>query len=108
MLATYDPERQAVLARDRPGRAGGRGDGDARHGALMHFRLWCCKVVYNYSMPTRQRQIGFRLPDDLASAMVAVKQQDGIPQSEQVRRALREWLEKRGALKRAGRKEKVR
>jgi hypothetical protein len=30
--------------------------------------------------------------------MQAVKDRDGIPQSEQVRRAIREWLERRGAL----------
>lgn len=30
--------------------------------------------------------------------MQTVKERDGVPQSEQVRRALREWLEKRGVL----------
>jgi predicted DNA-binding protein len=48
---------------------------------------------------TEQRQTAFRLPTELSDAMQAVKQRDGIPQSEQVRRAIREWLEKRGALK---------
>lgn len=50
-------------------------------------------------MPSQIRQTAFRLPADIADAMRRVKEDEGIPQSEQVRRALREWLEKRGALK---------
>jgi hypothetical protein len=45
------------------------------------------------------KQTAFRLPADILGAMQRVKEQDGMPQSEQARRALREWLEKRGALK---------
>jgi hypothetical protein len=50
-------------------------------------------------MTINQRQTAFRLPADITDAMLRVKQQDGMPQSEQVRRALRAWLEERGALK---------
>jgi Arc/MetJ-type ribon-helix-helix transcriptional regulator len=33
-----------------------------------------------------------RLPDDIARAMQKLQARDGIPASEQIRRALREWL----------------
>jgi Arc/MetJ-type ribon-helix-helix transcriptional regulator len=33
-----------------------------------------------------------RLPDDLLAAMTKLQARDGIPVSEQIRRALREWL----------------
>jgi predicted transcriptional regulator len=41
----------------------------------------------------------FRLDPDLKEAMDRVFVDDGVPPSEQVRRALRDWLERRGALK---------
>ena len=37
-----------------------------------------------------------RLPDDLAAAMEKLQARDGIPDSEQIRRALRQWLKARG------------
>jgi hypothetical protein len=40
--------------------------------------------------------------------MAAVREQDGVPFSEQIRRALRAWLEDRGALKPATKKQKRR
>jgi hypothetical protein len=40
----------------------------------------------------------FRLGEDLAAAMERLQIRDGIPPSEQVRRALAAWLEKRGVL----------
>jgi hypothetical protein len=52
-------------------------------------------------MPSQIRQTAFRLPTDISNAMQRIKREEGIPQSEQVRRALRVWLEKRGALKQA-------
>ena len=41
----------------------------------------------------------FLIDPDLAAGLKAVKEHDGITESEQVRRAIREWLQKRGALK---------
>ena len=47
----------------------------------------------------------FRLETEILSALQRVKDQDGIPVSEQVRRALIVWLESRNvALKKAERK----
>jgi hypothetical protein len=38
----------------------------------------------------------FRLDDELLEGLRQVKEKDGIPQSEQVRRALLMWLESKG------------
>jgi hypothetical protein len=46
-----------------------------------------------------ERVTTFRIPEDLFQAMQGLKQRDGVPFSEQIRRALRSWLESRGALK---------
>ena len=40
-----------------------------------------------------------RLDTTLLETMRRVKQQDGIPVTTQIEMAVREWLEKRGALK---------
>lgn len=49
-------------------------------------------------MPSTKRQTAFRLPIELSDAMQKVKERDGMPQAEQVRRALRDWLAGRGVL----------
>ena len=41
----------------------------------------------------------FRLDDDLLNGLKAVQKRDGIPPSEQARRAIRRWLEAKGVLK---------
>jgi hypothetical protein len=46
-----------------------------------------------------ERVTTFRIPDDLLDAMQALKARDGMPFSEQIRRALRPWLEAKGVLK---------
>lgn len=47
-------------------------------------------------MPAVRRVSTFRLDDDLRQGLEAVEQRDGIPPSEQVRRAIRAWLDSRG------------
>lgn len=49
-------------------------------------------------MKTPMTQTAFRLPDDLLEAMEQLRERDGIGFSEQVRRALRDWLASRGVL----------
>jgi hypothetical protein len=49
-------------------------------------------------MPQR-RLVAFDLDEDLIRGIKLVRERDGIFQAEQVRRALRQWLEQRGALK---------
>ena len=46
----------------------------------------------------------FRLDDEVREAMEAVKDQDGIPFNVQANKALREWLERKGALKKTAKK----
>jgi hypothetical protein len=41
----------------------------------------------------------FRLDDDLLEGLKAVQERDGIPPSEQARRAIRMWLEAKGVMK---------
>jgi hypothetical protein len=43
----------------------------------------------------------FRNDPDLAAGLKLVKERDGIPEGEQLRRALRAWLEAKGALTKA-------
>jgi hypothetical protein len=46
-----------------------------------------------------KRISAFRIDEDLAEAMRVLQERDGIPQSEQMRRALRMWLESKGVIK---------
>lgn len=43
--------------------------------------------------------INFRIDRDLMTGLKFVANRDGVPQSEQVRRAIRAWLESRKAIK---------
>jgi len=49
-----------------------------------------------------------RLDRDLLVGMKRLKQQIGIPESEQIRRALRKWLTKNGALQQPSAHRRVR
>jgi hypothetical protein len=46
----------------------------------------------------------FRAPEDLIAAMKALQERDGIPLSEQMRRALAMFLESKGVYQKADRK----
>jgi hypothetical protein len=41
----------------------------------------------------------FYIDDDLIDALKRVKARDGVPEAEQIRRAIREALERRGEMK---------
>ena len=49
----------------------------------------------------------FRIDEELIEGMDAVKERDGVPLSEQVRRAIRMWLDSKGVVKKADRKRGV-
>jgi len=51
-------------------------------------------------MTPRRRTLTFRIDDELLDGLQAVYARDGILQSEQLRRAIRTWLESKGVLKR--------
>ena len=49
-------------------------------------------------MTPRERIIAFRPDQDIEDAMTTLWERDGISYSEQIRRALRVWLQERGVL----------
>jgi metal-responsive CopG/Arc/MetJ family transcriptional regulator len=49
-------------------------------------------------MPMSSKPTSILLPDDLKQGLDLVRDRDGVPQSEQIRRAVRKWLEERGAI----------
>ena len=56
------------------------------------------RITLSYMAPER-RIATFRLDDELLEGLKQVEERDGIPPSEQVRRAIRAWLEEKGVLK---------
>ena len=47
----------------------------------------------------KKAMYSLRLDDDLAGLLKALKERDGIPEAEQIRRALRMWFESKGMTK---------
>jgi metal-responsive CopG/Arc/MetJ family transcriptional regulator len=61
--------------------------------------LWHCMVNAMPRAGSLTRTITtIYLDDDLREGLERVKARDGVPASEQIRRALRAWLEERKAL----------
>jgi uncharacterized protein (DUF4415 family) len=50
-------------------------------------------------MTPAKRITAFRIDDDVMEAMRVLQERDGISFSEQMRRALRPWLESKGVIK---------
>ncbi|MCG3774992.1 MAG: hypothetical protein JW395_1820 [Nitrospira sp.] len=48
--------------------------------------------------PSTTKQTAFRLDPEILDGLLVVKERDGMPLSEQVRRALRTWLADKGIL----------
>ena len=46
------------------------------------------------------RRVTFWVDEELADALKAIKQRDGIPEAEQLRRAIRTWVEGKGVVAR--------
>jgi Flp pilus assembly protein TadB len=55
------------------------------------------------STTPRDKVITFRPDTDIFDAMLSLRERDGVPFSEQIRRALRAWLEEKQLMKRATR-----
>lgn len=53
---------------------------------------------------TPLRPANFRLEEELMEALERIRERDGIPLTEQVRRALRTWIESKGVEVRTERK----
>jgi hypothetical protein len=50
-------------------------------------------------MPSDKIQTAFRIEPEILEALQEIKDRDGVPVSEQVRRALRTWIEAKSATK---------
>ena len=48
---------------------------------------------------TPRRKYSFYIDDQQAEGLKAIKERDGVLESEQIRRAINDWLEKKGAVK---------
>lgn len=54
--------------------------------------------MYAYAMSPKVRY-NFLIDEDQRDALRRIKERDGIAESEQIRRAIGEWLERRGEVK---------
>lgn len=59
------------------------------------------RVYYTliHMAPIQRKVATYRLDDDLLEGLKEVHERDGIPPSEQVRRAIRAWLEAKSVMK---------
>lgn len=53
----------------------------------------------SYMTPSAKKQTAFRIDPEIMDGLQQIKERDGIPISEQVRRALAAWLDQKGAAK---------
>jgi hypothetical protein len=51
------------------------------------------------ALMTVRKLTNFRIDPDLAAGLKLVKERDGVPEGEQIRRALRAWLTAKDGLK---------
>ena len=56
---------------------------------------------------TPRNRYTFFIDDDQRLVLTAIKERDGISESEQIRRAIKDWIEKRGVTAKADRKRSV-
>ena len=56
-------------------------------------------MCYTEQYMTPLRQTAFRIESDLLEALQEIKRRDGVPVSEQVRRALQAWVESKRVMK---------
>jgi hypothetical protein len=62
----------------------------------MHYGLQRYHLIYNDSSMTPIRVTTLRIDSRLMDGLKIVKERDGIPVSEQVRRAIVGWLREKG------------
>ena len=64
------------------------------------IRLQLYILCYTVASPMTTRKLAaFRLDPEIIDGLQRIKERDGVPVSEQVRRALLAWLQSRGAIK---------
>src|SRR5689334_15000736 len=69
-----------------------------RHQSTQDLTLVRTRCNTPSTMVAERRAAGFRLDTDLLEGLRVVRERDGILPSEQVRRAVRKWLEGKGVL----------
>lgn len=57
------------------------------------------EAALHSTVMTVRKLTNFRIDPDLAAGLKLVKERDGIPEGEQIRRAVRAWLEAKGGIK---------
>ena len=65
-----------------------------RHSAVETLH----NITYTYSMPVKTRY-NFMIDETQRDALRRIKERDGIAESEQIRRAIAEWLERRNEMR---------
>ena len=55
--------------------------------------------MYGYSLMSPKARYNFMIDEAQRDALRRIKDRDGIAESEQIRRAINEWLERRGEIK---------
>ena len=78
-----------------------RGPGPCLLIPIFGFAVLWYSYYTKYGMAPREKVITFRPDNDTFDAMASLRERDGVPFSEQIRRALRAWLEAKGAIKKA-------
>jgi hypothetical protein len=56
-------------------------------------------MTYDAAVTPKERSVTFRVEADLAAGMDMLRERYGTPFSEQIRRALRAWLQSQGVVK---------
>jgi hypothetical protein len=76
-------------------------------GALMAVVDKCKTLSYDVGMTPVRKTVTFRIDDDLITGLQAVWTRDGIAVSEQIRRAIRAWLDSKDVSVKTERKRAV-
>lgn len=63
-----------------------------------HTRKFCNTVI---TVSPKDKILTFRPDDEVYIAMETLRERDGVPFSEQIRRALRAWLHEKGLIEKA-------
>ena len=66
------------------------------------------RIYAQYKTVLTRKRYSFWINEAQAAGLKAVKEAEGVSESEQIRQALNEWLKKRGALKTAPRRASTR
>jgi hypothetical protein len=82
------------------GRQGGKSEGvAARLNAYAHSLDNVRQRIYRITLMSSRKRYSFWIDDAQAEGLKAVKERDGVLESEQIRRAIDAWLREKGVMK---------